>query len=174
MVKTYQIQARFPPVYYYPNEFTIVTNSIKFKQPFLDKVFYTTIKGCYICHCDSDCVHHIISIIELGNNNNKNLMPLCFKHHQEIHNTDNINIPIPIGINKALIKKTHKLLRKFWIKNPEGLWLHQDPDFIYIHLIIDDTIKYLIKHNYLNRLYEFIESIYNNGTIKHKPNIRRN
>ena len=168
-MQTYQIPDRFPPIHYWPNEYFIVKHSVTLRKLFLAKLFYTNIKGCYVCHSDCECVHHIIPISDLGNNQNKNLVPLCFKHHQEIHNGFIDSIKTPVGINNALIKKTRKLMRKLWTKNSNSLRLNQDQDFIELHLMINDTIKYLIQYNLFDRLSEYINRLYNNGTIKSRP-----
>lgn len=168
-MKTYQIQDRFPPVHYYPNEYMIVTHSVRFRKPFLAKLFYTDIEGCYVCHSDCECVHHIIHINDLGNNLNKNLVPLCFKHHQDIHNGAELAIRTPLGVNIKLIKKARKLMRKFWRENPDLLRLNQDPNFINLHLVIDDTIKHLIHYRLFERLSEYVNQLYYNGTIKSRP-----
>jgi len=176
MMQTYQVANRFPPIHYYPNEFTIVLHCVRFRKPYLAKLFHTNIEGCYICHSECNCIdmgpieiHHIIPINDLGNNCNKNLIPLCFKHHQDIHNNLNIKMTAPTSINIRLIKKTRKLMIKFWNQNPHLSRLNQNRDFINVHLIIDDTIKYCIHHKILDKLIEYTSQLYHNGTIKSKP-----
>lgn len=168
-MRRFYIQARIPPIHYYPNEFTVIINNDKLKSLFMDKIFYSPIEGCYICPNKAECVHHIIEVVNLGNNKTKNLVPLCFECHQKVH-AGKIELSIPENINIHLIRKTNKILRKFYLKNPTKSRLINDPDFIHIHLEQDYVIKYLLKHKQFLRLNKFIEECYNRGTIKNKLN----
>jgi hypothetical protein len=142
-------------------------NLERFKRFWKPSIYRTNKEGCHHCNSKSEVIsiHHIIPIIELGNNKTCNLIPLCRTCHLKIHNSDEINLLIPLNLNKDLIKKKNKLLRKAY-RDGETKFSEL---FIKKHLIIDDTMKECIRLDMLERLNVLIYEWKMKGLLIHLP-----
>jgi hypothetical protein len=161
---------RFPPVHYYPNEHCIVINIQKFKKDFLRREYRTHKNNCFICKEDRNIeIHHIIPIVDLGNNKYRNLIPICHECHMKIHN-NTLDVFFPKKINHSLIKKSLKLQRKYYNINKENRYRKDffafDKDFVDRHIGIDGGIKDTIKWRGVEEAKRILKGLHINPIIK--------
>lgn len=176
----FYIPVRSIPIHYYPIEFQIMLHSHYILKDYSDYKLKIYNPCCYVCKGNNRLeMHHIIEVMNLGNNKRRNLLVLCYNYHKAIHNDKDFNpiIPVPKNLNSKLLKKKRKLLLKLY-KQDNTYYSDKllPEEFIKKHIDIDDGIKYLIKKGLLDRLKEFKKE--NNilthlkGNINNKNNER--
>ena len=126
--------------------FIVQVNTPEFMIHYSKQKLYLKDYKCYVCGVENGLyLHHIIPICDCGKHRLKNICLLCSKHHRKVENHI-LDIPLQGELNIRLIRKTNKILRKYYMEYQETLIGVYPNEFIFKHLTKNKVIKEIIKY----------------------------